>query len=704
MPGIGNVEVAMRAREPDYTGRVERDGVSVGYEVFGDGEPTIVLLTSWAIVHMRQWKAQVPYLSRHFRVITVEGRGNGRADRPDSADAYTDREYVDDAIAVMDVTGTDRAVLVGLSLGGRHALQLAAWYPERAAGVVAIGTALPWPLPPDFDEPKDSYDGWAKANRHYWRADYRGWVEFFMSQVFTEPHSIKHREDGVGWGLETDAATLLHTTPAINALTEADAEAICRAVRCPVLVVHGDGDGIVPYETGVALARWTGGELVTIRGGGHAPTMREPVLTNRLIRDFAEPISPKAKRERAWRRARDRRRRALYVCSPIGLGHVRRDLAIADELRALHPDLQIDWLTQEPVTRVLAERGERVHPASRWLASESAHIESEAGEHDIAVFQAVRQMDEILVANFMVFADLIEDEPYDLWIVDEGWDVDHFLFDNPELKRTAYAWLTDFVGWLPVPEGGAAEAALTGDWNTERVERMRRYPRLRDCSLFVGNPPDLVNTPLGPDLPTVREWATERYLFPGYVTGRAPAVDRAELRAELGYRPDERVCLVAVGGSGVGTHLLRRAVQAFPPAEEKVPGLRMVAVAGPRIDPASISAPDGVEVRGYVPDLYRHLAACDMAVVQGGLTTTMELVAARRPFLYVPLDRHFEQQLHVPQRLAQYGAGRRMAYADVREPEVLADAIATEIDRTVDYRPVETDGAARAAAMLSDLL
>ena len=57
--------------------------------------------------------------------------------------------------------------------------------------------------------------------------------------------------------------------------------------------------------------------------------------------------------------------------------------------------------------------------------------------------------------------------------------VDHFLFDNPELKRTAYAWLTDFVGWLPMPEGGAAEAALTADWNAERVERMRRYPRLR---------------------------------------------------------------------------------------------------------------------------------------------------------------------------------------------------------------------------------
>ncbi len=383
---------------------------------------------------------------------------------------------------------------------------------------------------------------------------------------------------------------------------------------------------------------------------------------------------------------------------------MRRDLAIVDELRRLHPDLEIDWLTQHPVTEVLAERGERVHPASRHLANESAHIESEAGEHDVAVFEAVRQMDEILVANFMVFADLVEDQPYDLWIVDEGWDVDHFLHDNPELKRAPFAWLTDFVGWLPMPDRGAYEELLTGDWNAEHVEQLRRYPRLRDRSVFVGNPGDLVDAPLGPGLPTVREWGMERYAFPGYVGGAAPPGDREELRAELGYRPDEQVCLVAVGGSGVGVHLLRRVVEAFPLAEKRVPGLRMVAVAGPRIDPASISAPIGVEVRGYVPQLHRHLAACDLAVVQGGLTTTMELVAARRPFLYVPLEQHFEQQVHVPQRLAQYGAGRRMSYAQARDPEILADAMAVEISRSVDYRPVETDGAARAAAMLGELL
>src|SRR5580700_6055904 len=563
----------MRAREPDYEGVIERAGVRVGYDVYGAGEPTILLLTSWAIVHARQWKAQVPYLARRFRVITVEGRGSGR-------------EYVDDAIAVLDAAGADQAVVVGLSMGGRHALQLAAWYPERAAGVVAIGAALPWPVPPDFDELKDGYEGWGKANRHYWLADYRGWVEFFMSQVFTEPHSIKQQEDGVGWGLETTAETLLLTAPAVAALTDEDAEAICRQVRCPVLVVHGDQDGVVPYETGVALARWTSGQLVTIHGGGHAPTLRDPVQANLLIRSFAESLRSGTAGRRSWARGRDRRKRALYVSSPIGLGHVRRDLAIADELRARHPDLEIDWLTQHPVTRVLEERGERVHPASRWLASESAHIESEAGEHDLNVFQAARRMDEILVANFMVFHDLVTDEPYDLWIADEGWDVDYFLFDNPELKRAPYAWLTDFVGWLPMADGGDRERALTADYNAEMIEQIERFPRLRDRACFVGNPADVVPDEFGAGLPLIGDWVGQNFAFSGYISGFDPAEfgDRDGVRAELGYQPDEKVCVVTVGGSGVGSDLLHRAIGAFPAAKRLAPELRMIVVAGPRID------------------------------------------------------------------------------------------------------------------------
>jgi pimeloyl-ACP methyl ester carboxylesterase/predicted glycosyltransferase len=695
----------MRARYPDTEGFIERDGVKIGYEVFGAGEPTILLLTSWAIVHARQWKAQVPYLARRFRVITVEGRGNGRVDRPKAAEAYLDREYVDDAVAVLDATGADRTVVVGLSMGGRHALQLAAWYPERAAGVVAFGAALPWPIPADFAEPKDSYEGWGKANLHYWLADYCGWVEFFMSQVFTEPHSTKQREDGVAWGLETTAETLLLTGPGVAEPDVAAAEAICQQVRCPVVIVHGDQDAVVPYETGAALARWTGGQMVTIRGGGHAPTMRDPVQANLLIRGFAESLGPSAPTSRTWTRARDRGQRVLYVSSPIGLGHARRDLAIADELRKLRPGLEVHWLAQHPVTELLKRRGELIHPASAFLASESSHIESEASEHDLHAFHAVRNMDEILISNFMVFADLVQDEPFDLWVGDEAWDIDYFLHENPELKRAPYAWMTDFVGWLPMPDGGDQERFLTADYNTEMIEQIARFPSLRDRSVFVGNSGDVVPDAFGDGLPPIRDWVERNYQFSGYVSGLSPdeLADREAIRADLGYRSGEQVCVVTVGGSGVGGDLLRRVVAAFPEARRLIPGLRMIVVTGPRIDPDSFPARDGLEVYGYVHDLYRHLAACDLAVVQGGLTTTMELTAGQRPFIYVPLRHHFEQNFHVRHRLAQYGAGRCLGYEETA-PDVLAEVMAEEISRPVRYRPVETDGAARAAACLAELI
>jgi predicted glycosyltransferase len=399
------------------------------------------------------------------------------------------------------------------------------------------------------------------------------------------------------------------------------------------------------------------------------------------------------------------RKRVLYVSSPIGLGHARRDVAIARELRNLVDGVEIDWLAQDPVTRVLEREGERVHPASRWLANESRHIESESAEHDLHCFQAWRRMDEILIANFMVFHDVAREERYDLWVGDEAWELDYYLHENPGEKRAHYAWLTDFVGWLPMEDGGSHEAFLTADYNAEMVEHIAAHPEVRDRALFVGNPEDIVPDRLGPQLPLIRDWTESHFDFAGYVSGFDPdeLSDRERLRAELGYRPDEQVCLVTVGGSGVGKHLLRKVIAAFPEAKQQVPDLRMIVVAGPRIDPATLPHADGLEVCPYVHDLYRHLAACDLAVVQGGLTTAMELTANRRPFLYFPLAHHFEQNLHVRHRLERYGAGRCMSFEESDPPDIAA-AIGEEIGREVDYRPVETDGAARAAERLAEML
>jgi UDP:flavonoid glycosyltransferase YjiC (YdhE family) len=333
-------------------------------------------------------------------------------------------------------------------------------------------------------------------------------------------------------------------------------------------------------------------------------------------------------------------------------------------------------------------------------------MESESAGHDLHCFQAIRRMDEVLIANFMLFHDVVNDERYDLWIADEGWEIDYYLHENPREKRASYVWLTDFVGWLPMPDGGGREAYVAADYNAEMIEHIASLPHVRDRAIFVGSPEDIVPDAFGPDLPLIRDWTMEHFDFSGgYITGFDPAElgDREALRAELGYAPGEKVCIVTVGGTGVAGDLLRRVMASFHDAKRLVPELRMVVVAGPRIDPASLPSNGSLEVQPYVHDLYRHLAACDLAVVQGGLTTAMELTANRRPFLYFPLRHHFEQNFHVHHRLQRYGAGRRMDFDD-SPPEAIAAAIAAEIGREVSYLSVETDGARTAAERIAELL
>jgi predicted glycosyltransferase len=340
------------------------------------------------------------------------------------------------------------------------------------------------------------------------------------------------------------------------------------------------------------------------------------------------------------------------------------------------------------------------------LANESKHIESESVEHDLHVFRAFRRMDEILAANFLLFHDVVREQRYDLWIGDEAWELDYYLHENPSEKRVPFAWLTDFVGFLPMDGQDARESFLTADFNAQTIEHIAEHPEVRDLSLFVGNPDDIVPERFGLGLPMIRDWTERHFDFTGYVTGFDPADlgDRTKLRSELGYRDDELLCVVTVGGSGIGADLLRRVIDAFPRAKEHVPELRMIVVAGPRIDPESLpGGGEGLEVVPYVPNLYRHLAVCDLAVVQGGLTTSMELTANKRPFLYFPLRHHFEQNFHVRHRLERYRAGRHMDYED-SPPEQIAAAIAQEIGREVDYRDVESDGAARAARRIAELL
>jgi UDP-N-acetylglucosamine:LPS N-acetylglucosamine transferase len=219
--------------------------------------------------------------------------------------------------------------------------------------------------------------------------------------------------------------------------------------------------------------------------------------------------------------------------------------------------------------------------------------------------------------------------------------------------------------------------------------------------LFVGEPEDVIDRPFGLGLPNRRGYARRYYDFVGYILGFDPSAyaDRASVRAALGY--DERPLIVcAVGGTSVGSELLDLCASAHPLICERVPDARMVIVCGPRIDPSAIAAPRGVEVRGLVPRLHEHLAASDLAIVQGGGTTTLELTALRRPFIYFPLEGHCEQEIAVPARLARHRAGEQMRRSETT-PEKLAAAAARLAGSSAAWPAIPTDGALRAAELIA---
>lgn len=703
-------ETGTRARQPDASGYARsHDGLRLYYEVFGSGSRTIVFLPANPISHSRLWKAQVSYLARHFRVVVYDGRGNGLSDHPNPSGKWLERWYAEDCLTVMDVTGTEAAVLVGICSDGVFpSVELAASHPDRVLGIVAIAPGVRLLAPPiaarvpaieAFEDLLESNEGWFKYNRSYIRHNFRDFLEFFFGEMFPEPHSTKQIEDAVAYGLDGRVETLLmDNEPSVA--TKEEVEAICRQVRCPVLIIQGDRDNCQPFERGLALAELTGARHVPFAGAGHIPQAREPVRVNQLIYEFAGGPPPPS--VPAYTRAQPR---ILLVSSPIGLGHSWRDVAIARELRRLVPGLHVEWLAQPPVTTLLEACGESIHPASRELAVEAVHVDAMMGEHELHAFHMLRRMDEISIANFMVFHDVVTQERFDLWIADEGWEVDHFLHENPSLKTTPYVWTTDFVGLMPMASGGEREQFLTADYNAEMIEHVENYPGLRDLSVFIGNEDDIVPGQFGPGMPSIRDWAKEHFEFSGYVLPFDPRDlrDRASLRRELGYDPGRPLIVATVGGSAVGIHLLRRIAEAFELLHAEQPEAELLLVCGPRIDPAQFAPQPGMTVAGYVHDLFKTLACCDLAVVQAGLSTTMELIANQRPFIHIPLRDHFEQNFHVANRIRRYGAPPPTNY-DEATPRRLAEHMRQRLHADVSYAPVENDGAYQVARLIAPLL
>jgi pimeloyl-ACP methyl ester carboxylesterase/predicted glycosyltransferase len=680
---------------------VERPGAKIFYQTTGNGSHDIFLCPPrQPAVYGRMWKNQIPYLSRYFRVTTMDPRGNGRSDR--ALTGYDFDTHYGDLTAVLDAAVRPPFAFVAFSCASMLAVRYAIEHPERVSHLIFVGAQYSQSLPQPFEEKVVPI----------FRNDFDGWRTRLFQKIHPEPHSLKGIEDGIVWAGESSPEIFIE---ALRQIEKDNVYDLLPSLTAPVLIVHGTKDDVVPWRHGKKFAdAIPGARLVTFEGGGHNLPGREAAKVNRLIRDFVRgapvesaTIPPTTERRAPAPRARRRGRTVLWLSSPIGLGHIQRDIAIARTLRELYPDATVDFLAAGPADRLVEVSGERLHPATSLLLNESAHVESWAtADHQLHAFNALWDMDEIMAANFMVFADAVEAGDYDLWIGDEGWDLDYYLHENPDMKRAPYVFITDFIGMLPMREDPTStEFVRAWEKNAENVDHLRLHPDVRDLSLMVGDEEDVLDRPFGPNLPNMRQWAREHFKFSGYTYHFDPAEfrDKAALRASLGYQPDERVILVSVGGTRVGRRLLEKCAAAFSLIAPRVPDARMVLVTGPRLDGAELPRMPRLDVRAFVPHLFRHHAAADLAIVQGGLTTTMELAAFRTPFLYFPLRNHFEQQFFVSRRLERFGAGVRMDY-DRTTPEDLASAMLDHLGKPVHYRDIPADGTMRAARLLAELL
>jgi pimeloyl-ACP methyl ester carboxylesterase/UDP:flavonoid glycosyltransferase YjiC (YdhE family) len=678
---------------------VERPDTKIFWQATGNGTDLFLCPPRQPVVYGRLWKNQIPYLSHYFRVVTMDPRGNGRSGR--TATGYDFESHYADLLAVLEAAVRPPFAFVAFSCASMLAVRYAIDHPDRVSHLIFVPPQYRQTLPQPFEE---------KVGRVI-REDFDGWRHRLFTKCLPEPHSLKGVEDFTAWAGESSAEIYVES---LQQIEKDNVQDLLGRIQVPTLVMHGTEDPVVPYRHGERFAAAVpGARLMTFVGGGHGLPGREPVKVNRAIRDFmlgrpvdSQTIPPMAERKAPPRAARSSQRRVLWLSSPIGLGHIQRDIAMARRLRELHPEVTVDFLAADPARRVVEVSGERLHPATDRLLNESAHFEGWSKDHELHAFNALWDMDEIMAANFLVFADVAEAGGYDLWIGDEGWDLDYYLHENPEVKRAPYAFVTDFIGMLPMRDDPrSTEFRRVWEKNAENIDHLRLHPDVRDLSLLVGDEDDVLDRPFGPDLPNMRDWAREHFKFSGYTYHFDPRdyADRARLRHELGYRDGERVILVSVGGTRVGKNLLRKCADAFALAAGQLPDTRMILVAGPRLDASDFPKAPRLEVRSFVPHLFRHHAAADLAIVQGGLTTTMELAAFRTPFLYFPLRNHFEQRFFVSRRLDRLGAGLRMEYDDTTA-EDLAGTMVEHLGKPAQWKEVPREGTERAARMLADLL
>jgi predicted glycosyltransferase len=398
-----------------------------------------------------------------------------------------------------------------------------------------------------------------------------------------------------------------------------------------------------------------------------------------------------------------KKRKILFISGSIGLGHIGRDIEIAKALRNADQSIDISWLAEDPASTVLTQAGETLLPEAKQIASWNTKLENSASEYNTNLVRITMNVRKDWSSNAKIVARAIQECHFDLVIGDETYELLVEMVNHSDYKKFPFVMIYDFIG-IDTVTSNPLDKFYGYMINRVWAEAMEGGTRFAEKSLFIGEPQDIPDRNFGFMLPNRRELAMKNLDFVGYILSFNPDSfkEKEKVRKNLGYG-NEPLIVCSIGGTSAGKDLLDLCAKAYPLIKKEIPDLKMILVCGPHLPTNFIQAQEGIEIRGYVPELYRHLAAADLAIVTGGGTITLELTALQKPFLYFPLRAHFEQEVAVANRCSRHGAGVRMDY-DLTTPEQLAKTVLSNIHKKVNYSSIPINGAKEAAKLIEQTL
>lgn len=394
-------------------------------------------------------------------------------------------------------------------------------------------------------------------------------------------------------------------------------------------------------------------------------------------------------------------KRVLYISGSIGLGHVTRDLAIARSLRKRNPKVEIEWLSEDPATSFLRSEGERILEGSSKM-NHGNRLLPDPDKYDINIMRWLASLRKQMSENAKIILDIVKNGNYDLVVGDEAFDLTFEFWADPSKKTFPFVMMYDCFG---ADQMNHNPKDMFFTWYINRLWGKFIEPggKVADRFLFVGELEDIEDRSLGIFLPNRRKVAEKGLTFVGNIIRFDPRdyTDKNELRNRLGYGNDPLV-IVTKGGTAAGRGLFKLCIKAHAIARKSIPNLKMVIICGPSIPPEEMESSDGIEIRGFEPRLYEHIAAADLIITQAGHTTVNETVALGKPFIYFPLENHFDQ-LETAAKLNRLGLGQEMHFYNT-SPEVLAEGMVSNIGKRSDSSVMKFNDGNIAADIIDGML